>query len=384
MRYTFCLRFFVVAILALSGAASAQEQSAESNPTWLWVRDRFTGIGVPGASVDIAAGNKCLGLTAADAVKWTAHYTTDAAGRILTHGLPSNLSCRVVVNGLPLHVLIYGVGSTRARNLPSWIQLRNPYVTTIDVSLEPDHAPSYSDDYWTTDDPTQFRSYIQNPVTAELISGVKVTALPSGITTTSDSNGLFTLEIPASYRKGKFPPMATQTLVFSKPGYKTLEYRQLVLHPGLRPLEIFLPKGTGTLVRTNGSIDSPGNPYYDQFATYPGKPPDQPPAGRGEIISFEIMPPITYDGTWIGCDEGTSAVLKARNLTQATISWTPTGTQMAGHDVSQSMRKVNTSPDGDTWEAELPDVMSTNFVVSGIDKDGESVRTMDIGNVGCE
>jgi hypothetical protein len=87
---------------------------------------------------------------------------------------------------------------------------------------------------------------------------------------------------------------------------------------------------------------------------------------------------------WIYCDEGTSAVLKARNLTQATISWTPTGTQMAGHDVSQSMKKVNTSPDGDTWDAELPDVMSTNFVVEGIGKDGKSVRTMDIGNVGCE
>jgi len=386
MRHTFSLTCLIVAILVLSCAASAQHRSAENTPTWLWVKDYFTGIGVADASVDIAAGDKCLGQVGANAVKWTAHYTTDAAGRVLTHGLPPRNSCRVTVNGAPLYVLSGGGGGSQIplpRALPSWIGLRNFSVAEIKVSSQPSDNRTSAGDWETTGEATQFRSYIQDPDTAELLSGVKVTALPSGITTTSDGNGLFTLEIPASYRKGKFPAMATQTLVFSKPGYKTLEYRQLVLHPGIRPLEVFLPKGTGTLVRTNGSIDSPGNPYYDEFATYRGKAPEHPPAGRGEILSFEITP-FTYDGSWINCESGAKAVLKARNLTQASIGWTPTGTQMAGHEASQSLKKVNSSPDGDTWEAELTDIMSTNFTVGGIDKARKNVSTMDLGNVGCE
>lgn len=387
MRHTSLLSsLVVVAAVALSCAANAQQPRSQKNkPTWLWVKDSATQIGIAGAQVDIAPGDQCWGTIPTDTVKWTAHYTTDAAGRVLARGLPRGISCRVTVNGKVMYVQSFGYQIIPyIKALPSWIALRNDNVTTMYVSSKPGPERPYSGDWQTTDDATTFRSYILEPNTAELIPDVKVTALPSGISTTSDANGLFTLEIPARYRKGKFPPMATQTLVFSKPGYRTLEYRRLVLHPGVRPLGIFLPRGTGTLVRTNGSIDSPGNPFYDEFATFAGKAPEHPPAGGGEILSLEIEPPITYDGTWIQCDAGTSAVLKARNLTLATISWTPTGTQMAGHDVSQSMKKVNTSPDGDTWDAELANVMSTNFVVSGIDKNGKSVSTMDIGNVGCE
>lgn len=380
MRNAFLLRLFVV----LSCAASAQQRPAENTSRWLWVKDYATQIGIAGAEVDIGPGDKCWGQVAADAVKWTAHYTTDAAGRVLIHGLPLRFSCRVTVHGNALFARGGGFELYHPKVLPVWARLRN-LTGVIYVGSQAENNGTWSENYWeTTDDPTLFRSYIQDPDTAELIPDVKVTALPSGITTTSDANGLFTLEIPARYRKGEFPSKATQTLVFSKPGYKTFEYRQLVLNPGVVPLEVFLSKSRGTLVRVNESIRNSGNPWEDEFAAYAGKAPERPPAGRGEIISFEITPPITYDGTWITCDEGTSAVLKARNLTQATISWTPTGTQMAGHDVSQSMKKVSTSPDGDTWEAELSQVMSTNFVVSGSGKDGKSVRTMDIGNVGCQ
>jgi hypothetical protein len=45
MRHTFPLRLFVAA-LALSGAASAQQQSAENKPRWLWVKDYAAGVGV--------------------------------------------------------------------------------------------------------------------------------------------------------------------------------------------------------------------------------------------------------------------------------------------------------------------------------------------------
>ena len=72
-------------------------------------------------------------------------------------------------------------------------------------------------DYWsTTGDPTRFRAYIQDLDAGQLISGVGVTALRSGITAISDAKGLFTLEVQASYRKSKTPPTAVETLVFSK------------------------------------------------------------------------------------------------------------------------------------------------------------------------
>jgi len=47
----------------------------------------------------------------------------------------------------------------------------------------------------------------------------------------------------ASYRKGKTPPAAMETLVFSKPGYRYLEYERLVLNPGVNGLDILLERG---------------------------------------------------------------------------------------------------------------------------------------------
>jgi hypothetical protein len=100
-------------------------------------------------------------------------------------------------------------------------------------------------DYWsTTDDPTQFRAYIQDVHTGRFIPGVKVTALRSKVMTKSDAKGLFTLEVAASWRKGKAPPEATETLVFSKPGYRQLRYERLVLNPGADGLDVILEKGT--------------------------------------------------------------------------------------------------------------------------------------------
>lgn len=374
----------VVAALALTCAADAQHQPVAQNPRWLWVKDYVTQIGVAGASVDIGPGDQCLGQVAAGAVRWTAHYTTDAAGRALVEGWPLRFSCRVTVNGKALYSRGAGLEFSQPEVLPAWARLRN-LTATIYVSSQAEDNRTWPENYWeTTNDRTLFRSYIQDPETAELIPDVKVTALPSGVSTTSDANGLFTLEVPARLRKGKFPSLTAQTLVFSKPGYKTFEYRRLVLNPGVVPLEALLSKGSGTLLRVNGSMRDRGNPWEDEFAAYAGKAPEHPPAGDGEIISFEIKPYKNYDGTWIYCDAGVDAVLKARNLTQVTISWTPTGTQMAGHNVSQSMKKVDTSPEGDRWEASLPNVMSTDFVAGGTDKNGKFVRSMDLGNVGCE
>jgi len=388
MRKILALLFVFSAALLTFAAAQTHPRREPQESRWLWVKDYYSGLGVAGAWVDIGPGDKCLGQTKFSSVKWTAHYVTDGAGRVLVHGLPGKLSCRVTVNGQQLDVFMGGSGGSyqSQTKLPSWIQLR-PSTAWIFTMPEADKNRTTPENYWYTDDPTLFRSYIQDPDTAELISDVTVTALPSGITTTSDANGLFTLEVPASYRKGKFPTMATQTLVFSKAGYKTFQYRQLVLQPGVVHMDVFLPKGSGTLVRTNGSMH-PGNPYEDEFAAYPGKAPEHPPAGRGEIISFEIVP-YTYDGGWINinCRKGATAakaVLKARNLKEASIGWIPTGTEMEDYGQSIPMKKVDTAPDGDTWEATLSDIGSTNFVVGGTDKRGKAVRTIDLGNVGCD
>jgi len=111
--------------------------------------------------------------------------------------------------------------------------------------------------YWsTTDDPTQFRAYIQDLHTGQFIPDVKVTALTGGVVTRSDAKGLFTLEVPASYRKGKTPPAAMENAGFSKPGYRYLEYERLVLNPGVNGLDILLEKGPGTVVRKNGSVNN--------------------------------------------------------------------------------------------------------------------------------
>ena len=380
MRRPPLLSVIVFAAIATVFAADTKRNSSADKPRWLWVKDYYTGLGIAHASVDIASGNKCLGQTKFAEVNWTAHYVTDAAGRVLVHGLPDKLSCRVMVNGQQLNVFTYGVEFRHDTKLPAWTRLR-AFTTSIFTMPEADRNRTAPDHYWESNDPTQFRSYIQDPDTAELISGARITALPSGITATSDANGLFTLEVPASYRKGKFPAMATQTLVFSKPGYETLEYRQLVLQPGIRPLDIFLPKGTGTLVRTNGSIHA-GNLYEDKFDSYPGKAPEHAPRGSGEMISFEITP-WTYDGGWITCGKDARAIVKARNLTKVGIGWVPTGTGVTD-SVDIAMTKVSTSPEGDTWEAPLSQIMSTHFSAGGTDSRGKGVASMDLGNVGCD
>jgi hypothetical protein len=374
------LASFLLVSAGLSSAAGNPASHSKPQSRWLWVKDYYSGLGVAGASVDIAPGDKCLGQTKFAEVMWTAHYVTDAAGRVLVQGLPERLSCRVTVNGQQLNVFSGGFELRHETRLPSWIQSR-VFSNTIFTMPEADQNRTAPEHYWETNDPTLFRSYIQDPDTAELISNVSVTALPSGITTTSDANGLFTLEVPADYRKGRFPTMATQTLVFSKPGHKTLQYRELVLQPGVTQLGIFLPKGGGTLVRTNGAL-RPGNPYDDKFAVYPGKAPENPPRGSGQIISFEITP-WTYDGGWINCGPHAKALMKARNLTKVTIDWTPTGTGVT-ESVGVPMTKVSASPEGDVWEAALSEIMSTHLAAGGTDSQGRNVASMELGNVGCD
>lgn len=364
-------RVYKAAIMYLlsAGLAGAQKPVAAEASIWLWVMDQSTELGVAVASVDIGPGKACLSVEKKSGnASWTAHYTTGPAGRVLVHGLPQQFSCRITINGRELPVVeIAG---------PSFSE--DPGLAMLVVDLENRGLESVEADYWrTTNDLTKFRGYIEDEG-ADLVAGVKVKALRSGITTTSDANGLFTLEVPASYRKGRPPSMATETLVFSKPGYRVLEYRDVVLNPGVNPLSIRLEKGSGTVVRRNRSMS---NGEYDSF-TFNGNAHNLPDGYAGEIVSFEIEPSI-YEGGWTLGQRGAEVILKGRKLKSVEILLYPTGTGLgdAGPYSGGYMKKVRTSPQEDTWELPLPNVMTTSFWAQAIDTNGKTIKSMDLGNV---
>jgi hypothetical protein len=205
------------------------------------------------AFVDVGQGKECFKVEKNSGnVTWTAHYIAGPAGRVLVHGLPDQFSCRVTLNGRELPVEIMGRSLTG--NGGKGVGSENASVAVLYVDLAHRDDEGVELDYWrTTNDTTEFRDYIHDGQ-VKLIPGVQVRALRSGITATSDANGLFTIEVPASYRKGRFPSLATETLVFSKRGYRTLEYRDLVLNPSVNPLDIELKGGSGTVVRRNLSL----------------------------------------------------------------------------------------------------------------------------------
>jgi len=366
-------------------ATLAQGRRTEPQQTWLWVIDQRTSLGIPGASVDIGPGATCLGRAQLGHAKWTAHYVTGPAGRVLTQGLPQDFSCRVTLNGRELNVVSTG-REGRTWTGPKWLHLKHALQATIEMGSDNQEVETADLDYWsTTNDPTRFLAYIQDLDTGQLIAGVKVAALRSGITATSDANGLFTLEIPASYRKGKTPPTAIETLVFSKPEYCRYEYHDLVLNPGLIPLVIYLEKGAGTVVHKNLSRSNGATPN-DEFLTFQGSSQEAQGRNRGEIISLYIEPSVV-EGGWIVCKQaGAKAVVKGRNLKSVEIFWYSTGTGIGLMPPAKAgpLRKVSASPDGDTWEIELPDLMATDFWAQGIDAHGNVVKSMNLGNVGWD
>lgn|GEM_PF-3566452 len=361
--------------------ATLHLQAAEQEPRWLWVRDQYTELGISGASVDVGPGVRGGPMELSPESKVTAHYQTGRAGRVLVHDLPDGFSCRVTLNGRPLHVVtIMGAPYKEPkRNRSEGVLQTIIYVDKDNLGL----LTSEPDEWTSSNDPTQFRAYIQDK-NAELLPDVEIKAVRSGITVSSDADGLFTVEVPASYRKGKSPSLATETLVFSKPGYRTLQYRELVLQPGVNALEITLQEGTGTLVRTNRSLHNVGNYFEDEFFEFSDKARPMPEGYAGEIISFEIVP-STYEGGWILYRRGAKAIVKARNLRTVEIYFFPTGTGITSPSTEGKMEKVHSSPQEDTWELSLSDdIMSTNFRAVGIDTNGKSVDSIDLGNVGFD
>ena len=93
------------------------------------------------------------------------------------------------------------------------------------------------------------------------------------------------------------------------------------------------------------------------------------------------------EGGWIVCKQaGAKAVVKGRNLKSVEIFWYSTGTGIGLMPPAKAgpLRKVSASPDGDTWEIELPDLMATDFWAQAIDAHGNVVKSMNLGNVGWD
>jgi hypothetical protein len=76
-------------------------------------------------------------------------------------------------------------------------------------------------------------------------------------------------------------------------------------------------------------------------------------------------------------------VLKDRNLKSVDIYWYSTGTGIGLMPPAKlgPMKKVRTSAEGDTWEIELPDLMTTDFWAEGIDLYGNIVKSMNLEGV---
>jgi hypothetical protein len=147
---------------------------------------------------------------------------TGRAGRVLLAGVPARFECRVSLNERDLPV------ESTSQELPGPFTPSEAAVlkkvlsekvlqTVIYVKKE---KPENSYEEWNSITPTVFRAYVQDQNARELLSGVEVKAIHSGITAHTDSDGLVTVEIPASSRIGKAPSIATETLVFSKLGYR--------------------------------------------------------------------------------------------------------------------------------------------------------------------
>jgi hypothetical protein len=362
-----------VLFLGFIGVALAQVPPANQKPTWLWAMDENTNIGIVGASVDLRTEKK---------TDWTAHFLTGRAGRVLVHRpfycLPDGgVSCRVTLDGRELPVK----SGSMELDVPNRGRADKVLRTVIYVSTG--GPADQQGGEWSSSGPTLFRAYIQDKEARQLLDGVEIKAVHSGITTRSDSDGLFTIEIQPSFRLGKSPSLATETLVFVKPGYETLEYRQLVLQPGLTTLEVLLQKRAGALVRINRSLTNLGNPFEDQYIELPGRTPPMPEGYPGEIISLEISP-STDDG-WTLFKEGAKAIVKSHNLANLEIVWVPTGTGVTSRVAGGTMKKVRSSPQEDTWELQLSDeIMSTSFWAQGTDKEHKTVRSIDLGNVGYD
>ena len=181
MRRRLALIGFLLLVSPITIRAGSSPEKA-----FLWVIDEGTGLGIPGAAVDIGPGKVCVGKPDNAWVSWTAHYVTGSAGRVESPPFFDWFSCRVTVNGKQLFVVSAGGLRARSSRGPKWLALQHASEMVLTVQLTPTKT---EDDlhYWEhTNDPAQFRAYVEDSNDGTLLSDVTITAAHSGISTTTD------------------------------------------------------------------------------------------------------------------------------------------------------------------------------------------------------
>ncbi len=343
------LAYLAFVVLLIAPTLTSKSQTAER--AWLWVLDDNTGLGVPGASVDVGPGNSCIGTTSKASVNWTAHYVTGPAGRAASQPFFEWFSCRVTLNEKQLEVVSAGPMQARPWPGPKYMALQRASQMFLNVRLtQTTDAETGLPNAQRTTASTQFRSYIEDLDDGQLLSDVT----------------------------------AIETLVFSKPGYRRYEYRDLIRQPGTIWLTIFLEKGSGMVIHKNSTAHDSGD-MKDTFFELKKEQKEPINKNQGEIISLNIEPAHYEDG-WIVCGYDAKTIVKAHNLKSVDIFFYSTGTGVGEMPPGKlgPLQKVGASDGVDTWEIDLPsELMVTDFWAQGIDKHGKPAGSIDLGNVGC-
>src|SRR6266568_1221380 len=160
-----------VAVLFISfgGIALARTPAAHQKPTWLWVMDANTNIGIVGRIRDSHKGGE---------PGWTAHYKTGRAGRVLVdRRLPNRLLFRVTLNGRELPV----EPGSREGDVPYPGAAEK--VLRVMINVRSGTTTHHGGGEWSSSSPTLFRAYVQDKEARQLLSEVEIKAIFSGVTT---------------------------------------------------------------------------------------------------------------------------------------------------------------------------------------------------------
>jgi hypothetical protein len=165
--------------------------------------------------------------------------TTDAKGRGKIDLPAGEYRLEISASGhtsLRTHYLVEPGKTTKAGAFLDWLTVPEEESTE---ALNPLLRPGY----------TLLHEYIVDAETGEPLSGVKVRLVNAGVETQTDSKGHFTLSFPTPQPEipGGIP---TDTLIYEKPGYKTIVVRNF----GIDPEEeggnaVDLQKGKGVVER---------------------------------------------------------------------------------------------------------------------------------------
>ena len=104
---------------------------------------------------------------------------------------------------------------------------------------------------------------------------------------------------------------------------------------------------------------------------------------KSHFWNFSLHSPSTFRGGWTTCGRNAKAILKGRKLKSVDIFLYPTGTGLGenGPYLVGHMTRMQSSPQGDTWELPIGNLMTTNFWAQAIDENGKTIKSIDLANV---